>query len=176
MWLIRHAESIWNAEGRWQGQADPPLSDHGRRQAERLALRLADEGIALLVASDLHRAAETAAAVGRQLGIEVRPDLRLREIEAGHWSGLTHAEIEARDGAALAHFFSGDVDARAGGGESRREAAARASQALGELAREAAGRGIAVVTHGGIVQSLLPGVRLANTAWTRVDASREFGA
>ena len=174
MWIIRHAESTWNAEGRWQGQADPPLSARGSEQAERLALRLADVDFALLITSDLHRAAATAAGIGQRLGLDARPDPRLREIDAGHWSGLTHEEIETQDGAALAHFRSGDADARAGGGESRREAAARASQALREAAREAAGSCVAVVTHGGIVRSLFHGVQLSNTEWTIVDVPRCF--
>jgi probable phosphoglycerate mutase len=182
MWLIRHAESTWNVEGRWQGQADPPLSPRGREQAEQLALQLADQDVALLVTSDLGRALETARAIARQVGLEPRQDARLRELEAGSWSGLTHAEIEARDAVALARFASGAVEARAGGGESRRDAAARAGQVLRELAGEAGGRPVAVVTHGGVVTSLFPGVFLANTEWTRVDvpgcfeAARELGA
>ena len=61
--LIRHAESTWNAEGRWQGHGDPPLSERGRRQAAGLAHELASEPVDLLLASDLVRAAETAAGV-----------------------------------------------------------------------------------------------------------------
>jgi probable phosphoglycerate mutase len=174
MWLIRHAESSWNAEGRWQGQSDPGLSATGRAQAEQLAEQLVDAAIELLVTSDLRRAYETAAPLARRLGLTARREPRLREIEAGAWSGLTHAEIEARDGRALARFRSGDLDARVGGGESRREAAARARAALCELALEGQSDHIAVVTHGGVVQSLFADVRLANTHWKLIDVPACF--
>ena len=66
--LIRHAESVWNAAGRWQGHADPPLSERGRAQAEALAADLAPLGIEVLLASDLARAAQTASIVGEAIG------------------------------------------------------------------------------------------------------------
>jgi probable phosphoglycerate mutase len=164
-WLIRHAESTWNAAGRWQGQEDPPLSERGRLQAAELARVLAGEGVETLIASDLARAFETATIVGRVLGLHPRPEPALRELDAGAWSGLPRSEIARRDGEALARFDSGDVDAPAGGGESRREVARRARQALLAIGREGAGRRLAVVTHAGVVRSLLPDVRLANTEW-----------
>jgi len=175
VWLIRHGESVWNAEGRWQGQADPRLSARGEQQARRLAERLAGERFALLVASDLVRARQTAEALAARWEMPLRLEPRLREIDAGRWQGLTHPEIEARDRQALARFRSGDPDARAGGGESRREAATRARAALEALVRETGGARVAVVTHGGIVLSLLPGVRLANTEWAPWPARGDAG-
>jgi len=62
---IRHAESEWNAQGRWQGQRDPALSERGRAQANELATSLARAGVEAIVASDLVRAHETALIVGR---------------------------------------------------------------------------------------------------------------
>lgn len=171
-WLIRHAESTWNAAGRWQGQADPPLSPRGREQALRLAEQLAEQGLEVLVASDLARTSQTAAILGRGLGLAPRLESRLREIDAGSWSGLPRTEIARRDAAALARFDSGDPEARAGGAECRRAAAARARRALGQLAAEHAGRRLAVVTHSGVIESLLPGYRVAHAAWTVAPAGR----
>ncbi|MFN2227842.1 MAG: histidine phosphatase family protein [Anaerolineae bacterium] len=96
--LIRHGESVANAEGRLQGQFDSPLSDEGRAQARALARRLGREEwqVAAVYASDLSRAAETAAILGRELGLPVTLDPRLREYDAGVLNGLTWPEIEAR--------------------------------------------------------------------------------
>jgi len=104
LWFARHGQSTWNAEGRWQGQADPPLSALGRVQAEALAEALAGAGIALLAASDLARARETAAIVGARLGLAPVLEPALREHDVGAWSGLTRTEVEARWPAELARF------------------------------------------------------------------------
>ena len=131
--LIRHGESTWNAAGRWQGHGDPPLSERGREQAARLAAELASAGIEVIVASDLLRAAETAAILGAVFGVAPASDARLRELDIGRWTGWTRAEIEARDRAGLEDFESGAADARAGGGECRREIAVRVHRAVSEI-------------------------------------------
>jgi len=173
--IIRHGESTWNAAGRWQGQGDPPLSERGREQAARLAAELADAGIEVIVASDLARAAETAEILCAALGLIPRWDARLRELDVGRWTGRTRAEIAARDPAQLARFEGGAPDARAGGGECRRELAARALASLREIARRHRGRCVAVVAHLGIARCLLPGTELANAGWRRATAA-ELGA
>jgi probable phosphoglycerate mutase len=96
--LIRHGESVANAEGRLQGQFDSPLNDAGRAQARALGRRLQADGWDLdaLYASDLCRAAETAAILGEMLGVAVELDPRLREYDAGVLNGLTIPEIEQR--------------------------------------------------------------------------------
>lgn len=171
IWLIRHAESTWNAEGRWQGTADPPLSVRGRAAARKLAGTLRQEDLEALFTSDLARASETAALLGEALGLVPQPVPALREIDAGRWSGRTRAEIEADDAEALARFDSGDPDAPAGGAECRRAAAARARQALGGIAADSGRDRIGVVTHGGVVRSLFPELELANTGFVVVEAA-----
>jgi len=96
--LIRHGESVGNAEGRLQGQTDLPLSELGREQARALARRLVREGwiLSALYASDLSRAAETAHILGQALGAPVILDERLREYDAGVLNGLVWDEIEQR--------------------------------------------------------------------------------
>ncbi|MFQ5417291.1 MAG: histidine phosphatase family protein [Myxococcota bacterium] len=169
--LIRHGESTWNAAGRWQGQGDPPLSKRGRTQATRLALQLANEGIDVIVASDLARAAETAAILGEALGLEAESDPRLRELDVGRWTGRTRGEIEALDAGELRRFESGAPGARAGGGESRADVCDRGHPALLDIAARHPGRCVAVVAHLGLIRALLPGTQLDNAAWCR--ASRE---
>jgi probable phosphoglycerate mutase len=175
-WLIRHAESTWNAEGRWQGRMDPPLSALGRTQAQRLAEILVGEQLEVLIASDLVRGAETAAILGQRLGLVPRLEPALREIDAGTWSGLRRAEIVERDAEALARFGSGDPDARAGGAESRREAADRARTALRAIRGVHPGRRIGVVMHRGVIHALDPRIRLGNAEWCVVESARLLDA
>lgn len=162
--LIRHAESTWNAEGRWQGQADPPLSPTGRAQAARLARALAGAQLDLLLSSDLARALETARRVGLPHGLVPTPDARLREIDLGRWSGLRREEIRACDPDGLSRFDAGDPDARPEGGETRRELRLRVRGAMAEIAARCAGRRVGVVTHLGVIRALLPGAEPENAA------------
>src|SRR5438093_548398 len=93
--LVRHGQSVWNADGRWQGQADPPLSDVGVDQAAAAADSDAVDGVRALYSSDLERARHTAQLLGVRLGLDPVVDVRLRERHAGGWEGCTRAEIEA---------------------------------------------------------------------------------
>ena len=91
--LVRHGQSEWNADGRWQGQADPPLTDLGRHQALHAARHLGV--VDAIVASDLQRATETAMIIANELGVgPLVLEAGLRERDAGEWSGLTRREIE----------------------------------------------------------------------------------
>jgi broad specificity phosphatase PhoE len=92
---VRHGQSEWNAVGKWQGQADPPLSELGRAQARAAAHSLG--ALDAVYTSDLQRASETAVIIATQLGIgPVILDADLRERDAGEWSGLTRGEIHER--------------------------------------------------------------------------------
>jgi broad specificity phosphatase PhoE len=168
VWLIRHAESEWNALGRWQGQADPALSARGREQAAALAARCAAERFDLLVASDLCRARETAIVLGRALGLDPRFDARLRERNIGTWAGMTSAEIAASWPQELARVRRRDRTVRPGGGESMHEVAARARGFFRELAQDGGPARIAIVAHGGVIRSLCDEVGpLANADFVR---------
>jgi probable phosphoglycerate mutase len=166
VWLIRHAESSWNALGRWQGHADPGLSARGREQARALARALAGAGIGAIATSDLRRARETAVLLGESLGIEPSADPRLRERDLGVWSGLTTPEIAGRWPEEFARVRARDVELRPGGGESIRDVVARARDFFEELAtqRDGAER-MAIVTHGGLIRALRPVQPVANAAW-----------
>ncbi|CAG0950719.1 putative phosphoglycerate mutase [Myxococcaceae bacterium] len=167
--FVRHAESIWNAERRWQGWGDPRLSERGLEQAAALAARLGGDPVEAIVSSDLRRALETAQILADALGVGVRTDLRLRERDIGRWSGLREAEIAALDPADLVRLRSGDPGVRPGGGESEGEFAARVAPALSDLA-EAAGRFV-VVTHLGVIRRIAPWVRPANADAVEVPVS-----
>jgi probable phosphoglycerate mutase len=93
--IVRHGQSEWNALGRWQGTEDPPLSPLGRQQAEQAADRLPN-GFDAVWSSDLQRAHATALTMAARRGLgTVSTFTGLRERHAGHWQGLTRAEIEA---------------------------------------------------------------------------------
>ncbi len=151
--LARHGQSEWNAAGRWQGQADPPLTELGRAQAAALAQSLATEPLDAIVSSDLVRAFETARIIGDARGLPVEADARLREIDCGEWSGLTTDEIRER-------YPEGWTRQEAGGdgwvqGETH---AAMGERIVGEVSRIAAahpGEALLLVLHGGLIRALL---------------------
>ena len=140
-------------------------------QAARLAEALAQERVEILITSDLVRTVETAEIVASRLALEAYRESGLRELDAGSWSGSSRQQIASRDGDLLDRFDTGDVDVRAGGGECRREVAARARQVLAQWAAQHAGRRVAVVTHSGVIRSLLPDVRVDHARWHSVHAS-----
>lgn len=149
--LLRHGQSTWNAEGRWQGWADPPLSALGEVQAVAAADRLAGTGLRYAVSSDLQRARRTAEVVAERLGLEmlrVEPDLRERDI--GDWSGLTTVEIEQGWPGWLTAWRAGELE-RPPNGETREEIAARVMAVLERLAASEADGDVLVVTHGGVI-------------------------
>ncbi len=168
--LIRHAQSEWNAVSRWQGHADPPLSDLGRQQARLLARSLEGEHVDALYTSDLVRAADTAAIVGDALHRAPTSDARLRELDIGEWEGLVRAEIEDRWPDLLRQFDTGDPDSRPTGGETRRELAVRVrSRVLAIAGRHPTGR-VAIVSHMGVIEALLPGAGIENAGLCRAVA------
>ena len=91
--LVRHGQTDWNEQHRYQGQTDIPLNDTGREQASTVVPRMKAYDIDAVYASDLKRARETAEIVSRETGVEVRSDPRLRELSFGVFEGLTFDEI-----------------------------------------------------------------------------------
>jgi glucosyl-3-phosphoglycerate phosphatase len=123
--VLRHGRTAWNAERRFQGQADPPLDDVGRAQAYEVALLIAAMAPQLIITSDLARAVQTATAVGQVCDLEVVQDKGLRERSLGHWEGLTRYEVEQSYPEEFADWAAGgDVSRR--GGETRDQVAERA--------------------------------------------------
>ena len=164
-WLlvVRHAQSEWNAAGRWQGRADPPLSpagiDQTRLAGEGLPGVLAELGaegpVTSLWSSDLERARETARIIGEAVGYDQprREVPQLGEHDVGDWSGLTHPEIEARWPGLIEAWGSGRL-ASTPGGEHRAAFDRRVQNGIRTVV-SAAPPGIAVVvSHGGVIRSI----------------------
>lgn len=157
--LVRHGESTWNADGRWQGQADPPLSERGRAQAAAAAAAIGT--VDAVITSDLERAAETGAIIARHLGIEpVLQEARLRERDAGPLSGLTRHEIHARFPGLLPDDPAGFVPGPDGrplwpeGWELDEPLWARVEVALRALGRLVPDGQVVAVTHGGVMYAI----------------------
>lgn len=156
IYLVRHGETDWNMQGRWQGHADIPLNAVGREQSRRLAERFCAQGPHLhaLYSSDLQRAWETAAALAEHVGIAARALPELREIDVGSWSGLTSTEVRASDPETYERIQSGEDLAR-GGGERFLDLYARVTASIERLAVAHHGETIAVISHGGPVRAML---------------------
>ena len=145
--LVRHGQSTWNVERRWQGQAEAPLSDLGRHQATVAATRIGD--VDAIVASPLERAFHTATIISDHLGVgPVHTVDGLMERAAGEWSGLTHDEIEER--------WPGWIDdgRRPEGWEDDTSLLARVLHAVEGIATELPGATVLAVSHGGAILAL----------------------
>lgn len=162
--VVRHGESTWNAVRRWQGQADPPLSERGENQARRAAVAAPDHAdFDLVITSSLQRARLTGELVAQALDVAIAPPISaLSERAAGEWEGLTRSEIEA---AYPGFLEAGD---RPPGYEPDESIVKRAGVALELLAAEYAGRTVLVVSHGGIIHAL-ERAHSGDDAWQRLD-------
>jgi len=149
--LVRHGETDWNRERRFQGHADTPLNEAGRLQALELADTLRDERLAAIYTSPLQRASETARIVADELGLEARELEAMREIDVGDWQGMTVDEVKTR------FPDRADVAWRSGwqNGETHEELAERVVPALLDLGRLHPDDRVLVVTHAGPIRAAL---------------------
>lgn len=160
--LVRHGQSTWNAERRWQGWADAPLSELGERQALDAAGHLGNAGLTRVASSDLRRARRTAELIAGSLGLgDVAVVADLRERDVGRYQGHTAEELRvmfpedfAPDGRRLGYADGENDDALC----------ARVVPALVELAARLAGEVVLVVSHGGVIRALERRLGLPETA------------
>jgi broad specificity phosphatase PhoE len=147
--VVRHGETVDNAAGIWQGLKDSELSPVGLAQAEKAAPAIAAYEPEVVVASDLARARVTAERVAEAVGMPLRLDPRLREIDVGEWQGVTTAEVRNRDPELLAEMGRGADVRRGRTGETVAELAARVRAGLDDvIAGLSPGRVAVVVCHG----------------------------
>lgn len=153
--IIRHGETDWNRQHRFQGQIDVPLNAMGLEQARRLAEALADEPIDVLVASDLQRAQATAQVLGQRRQLQVQAEPLWREQSFGILEGLDVPAIQQRHPELWTRWIRHEADyALPEGGESNAAFFERARQALAATLAAHAGKRVAVVTHGGVLDML----------------------
>jgi len=151
---IRHGQTAWNAESRLQGQLDIPLNPLGRAQAACLADALRDEGLEAVFSSDLGRAADTARALAGPLGLPLLFDAGLRERGFGSMEGRTFTEIDEQTPEMAQRWRRRDPDFGPPGGERLADFYARSIASVEALAQAHAGRSIALVTLGGVLDCL----------------------
>ncbi|MER7833259.1 MULTISPECIES: histidine phosphatase family protein [unclassified Streptomyces] len=153
--LWRHGQTAWNLERRFQGSTDIELTETGVAQARRAARLLAALRPDAIIASDLKRAAATAAELSAVTGHQVTHDAALRETYAGVWQGLTHEEILARHGEEYRAWKRGEP-VRRGGGELETEVADRAAPLVLEHVEKLPEDGtLVVVSHGGTIRTTI---------------------
>ncbi|MCC6299625.1 MAG: histidine phosphatase family protein [Anaerolineales bacterium] len=177
--FLRHGESTGNAESRWQGQSDYPLTERGRAQAYALAERWKEEAVKfdLAISSTLQRARETAEIVASALSVKLELDELWLERDIGEMEGLTNDEVQQKPRPAYVTPY----DSVGGDGEGDWELFLRAGQALHNLLKRPPGSYL-IVSHGGLLNQLMHAIvgvahhadpsgvrfRFANTAFARV--------
>lgn len=153
--LIRHGQTDWNLEGRYQGQSDAPLNDTGRAQAHDLGALLKDQSFAAIFTSDLSRAKETAEIVASYLNLPVLIDVRLREIHQGEWEGQLVGDIRKRYAELWEKRSVDPASVRPPGGETVGEVALRAHTALDDITRLHPDANVMIASHGLTLATIL---------------------
>jgi probable phosphoglycerate mutase len=153
--LARHGETLFNVEGRWQGQSDSPLTERGLAQARELGRALSADPIAAVYSSDLGRAMQTAAEVAAFHGLTVSPEVLLREIDTGGFTQKNWAEIDAEYPGQPEIWSKAPATLRMPGGETLLEAQTRALAFIAATMPRHADQTIVIISHGGIGQAIL---------------------
>ncbi|GBF37267.1 histidine phosphatase family protein [Leptospira johnsonii] len=152
LFLIRHGETEWNRERRLQGQTDTSLSEYGKEQASKLAIKLKDTGIELILSSDLKRAKETSEQISHKLGTEIIYHPGLREIQLGEAQGILESELSNTFGEESYFAWKSPErihdQFRFPGGESKSEAESRIIETILYLLKMYGKKNIAVCSHG----------------------------
>lgn len=173
--LVRHGETDWNAQTRLQGHSDIPLNARGREQARRVGQALAGESLDAVYSSDLQRAYDTARAIAEATGAPLVADPTLRERGFGRFEGRTFAEIESEWPEDARRWRTRDPSFGPEGGERLQDFHARSVAAAERLVARHPGGSIALVAHGGVLDSLYrAATRLALDAprsWRMANAS-----
>ncbi|MCF6474240.1 histidine phosphatase family protein [Nonomuraea sp. MG754425] len=176
---LRHGQTLWNVEQRFQGHSDIPLDETGVAQAARAASLLASLRPTMIVSSDLQRANDTALALGRLIGLDVAVDKDFRERGGGQWEGLTRDQIAARWPEEYAAWEAPD-------GEPVTDVSSRVSIAMRRWASRIDDDGLlVVVSHGaalrlgicellGLPEQLWPALGgLGNCSWSVMQEGRK---
>ena len=148
LWLVRHGQTDWNLQGRYQGHADPPLNAVGLAEAAHAAQELSKLNLDALFCSDLLRAVQTAEQIAAATGLPCFVDPRLREVNLGGWEGMLSTDIKQNFPAEIEARRRDPVGYRPPGGETLGEVAGWIFQALDEITALYPGGQVAVVSHG----------------------------
>jgi broad specificity phosphatase PhoE len=158
IFLVRHGATVLTAEDRFAGSTDVELSDEGRAQARCVGERLGRESIAAVYASPMKRTRDTAAHVAGPLGLDVRVEPGLREIDHGRWEGLTRREVEERFGEEYASWEQDPYTFAPERGESGLAVMARALPVIRAIVLAHRGQNVAVISHKATIRLLISSV------------------
>ncbi len=153
--LIRHGETPYNRDRRYQGHRDTPLTRKGKRQTEKIALRLRNEPLDAIYSSDLKRTEYTAKAINRYHSLKINILPQLREIDFGDWEGKTHDEIQRKWRGLLDEWEREPSKIKIPGGESIQELAERTRTTIKKIISTYPNQRVAIVTHGGPIRIIL---------------------
>jgi probable phosphoglycerate mutase len=154
LFAVRHGETEWNFHEKQQGHLDSPLTDLGIKQAEALAVGLAEKNVEILYSSDLGRAMQTAKIIAKKLSLDIHTDIRLRERHPGLMQGLTKVEFAKKFSEEATRYNTGDPDYVLPEGESAHQRYDRGVECAEDLVSRHSGQRILLVAHGGVVSSL----------------------
>jgi probable phosphoglycerate mutase len=155
IFLVRHGATVLTAEDRFAGATEVELSDQGREQVRRLAVRLAKENIAAIYASPMGRTVDTARILAEPHGLEIQTRDGLREISHGRWEQMTRQEVEAEFPEEAAAWEKDPYTFAPVGGESGLAVTARALPVLMDIVREHASEDVLIVSHKATIRLLL---------------------
>lgn len=174
--VLRHGQSEWNAQGRWQGQADIELTLEGVRQAHQAAEKLGT--FDLIASSSLQRARRTAEIIAKNHGVgDVIIDDRLRESDIGPWEGLTYDQIEASWPGYLASRQQPE------GFEPNRNVVSRMTEVFNEIVTKCRGGQALVISHSGVIRTMRRELKVSDTrlenlggCWFDIDSNGRLSA
>lgn len=155
LYLVRHGETLWNKEFRYQGHSDVALTEEGREQARLLAKKLIKEEFQAFYASDLSRARETAEIIAKPHKLEVQVLPELRETKFGAWEGLTYPQLQEQYAEVLNKWIADPLNTTLPEGESLRDLINRVSDGIQKLIHKHKGEKILVAAHGGVNRVIL---------------------
>ena len=179
-YLIRHGETLWNRQGRYQGSTDIELSEQGLAQAELMAKRFRYLPLDVVYVSPLKRARATADAIARETGLTPVVEDRFREINFGEWEGKSIPELQEIYGQAYLDFYADPFSHPFPGEGSFAKVTERSMAAFEDILKKHDGQRVAIVSHGGLLRVLLVAIMgmdlnfyrktwMTNTSITTVD-------
>lgn len=183
--LVRHGQTDWNVQRRYQGQTDIPLNENGYRQAALVAEELKEVALAAVYSSALERAYRTAALIAHSHGIQVISDPRLNEIDQGEWEGLRREEIAERYGERLRRWEEDPTSTHPPGGESLNAVRRRVIGCLQEIVLKHPEDTVCIVAHkvtNAIIMSEILGLSIgemmrqepAHTRWEEIRCQARY--
>lgn len=163
LFLVRHAESIWNREQRIQGRQDPGLSENGRRQAKGLAKRLRKENVQIIYSSRLKRCAQTARIISKAAKAPVKYLPEIEEIILGEWQGKTVEQVRREYPKVYNDWLNAPSKAKIPGWEGIPRFTKRVNKAFADILNSNCANSVCVVTHWGVIAAYFS--KILNTSF-----------